>query len=78
MINSFVWEGTVFRAGLLCPAGSVWVLDFVQERSHNSSPSGFESMFIKLGDRETNEEITGRRSNRGEQLWLPINLIGKK
>ena len=32
--------------GLDC---SVWVLDFVWKRFHNTSPGDFESMFIKAG-----------------------------
>lgn len=69
-------EGTGPRAGFF-----VWlvvcVLDFVQERSHNMSPSGFESMFDKDGDRETMEGLRVEEAI-GEQLQLPKNLTGKK
>ena len=35
------------------PACSVWVLDFVQEILHNTSPGDFQRLFIKAGDSET-------------------------
>ena len=35
----------------LGPAGSIWVLDFMQERFYNTSPGDHESLFIEAGDR---------------------------
>ena len=37
------------REGLLGPADSVWVLDFVQERFHNTSPGDYEDAFTEAG-----------------------------
>ena len=37
----------------LGPASSVWVLDCVQERFHNTSPGDDEGKIIKAGDRGT-------------------------
>lgn len=37
-------------------AGSVWVLDFMQEKSHKS-PCDSESMFIKAENSETKEDL---------------------
>ena len=34
-------------------ADSMWILDSMQERFHNMSPTDFESMFIKPGDSQT-------------------------
>ena len=66
----------------LGPADNVWVLDFVQERFHNTSPGDFWGMFIKAGDSETKEgdrveEETGD-SLGGALLWIPRNIIGQK
>ena len=33
----------------------MWVLDFMQERFHDTSLSDFESMFMKAGDSGTKE-----------------------
>ena len=41
----------------LGPAGSVWILDFMQERSHDMSLGDFESMFIKAEDSETRKGL---------------------
>ena len=37
----------------LGPASSMWVLDFMWERFHNTSPGDYEDTFIKAGDNET-------------------------
>ena len=42
-------------AGL--PRTGMWVLDFMKERFYNTSPSDFESMFIRAGDSETKEGL---------------------
>ena len=62
-------------------AGSVWVLDFMQERSHNASPGDFESIFVRAGDGETQEGLSVEEAT-GEPLgsallWLPRNVTGK-
>ena len=36
---------------------SVWVLDFMQGRFHNTSPGDLKSAFIKAGDSETKEGL---------------------
>ena len=38
-------------------AGSMWVLDLVQERFHSMSPGECESTFIKAGDSETRKGL---------------------
>ena len=48
-------------------ACSVRVLDFVQERFHNTSPGDFESMFIKAGDSETKEGLKIKESRSQQQ-----------
>ena len=42
-------------AGL--PRTGMWVLDFMKERFYNTSPSDFESMFIKAGYSETRKGL---------------------
>ena len=37
--------------------GGVWVLDFMQERFHNTRPGDFESMLVKAGDSETRKGL---------------------
>lgn len=48
------------RTGLervcLGPAGSVRVLDFVQERCHDTGPGVCEAMFIEAGDSEAKKD----------------------
>ena len=34
------------------------VLDFMQKKSHSTSPGGFERVFIKAGASETKEGLT--------------------
>ena len=46
-------KGNPDQAGLRRADGSVWVLDFLKERFHNTNPSDFERTFIKAGDSET-------------------------
>ena len=41
------WEGGLAQGGSASASGSVWVLDFVQERFHSMSLGGFEGMFIE-------------------------------
>ena len=41
----------------LWPAASLWVLDLVQERFHNTSPGDHEGTFIKAGDSETRKGL---------------------
>ena len=41
----------------LLPACTVWVLGFVWDRFHNTSPGDFGSIFIKAGDSETKEGL---------------------
>ena len=63
-------------------ACSVWGVDFVQERFHNTSPGDFESRFSKAGDSETKEGLRGEEATGeslgGALLWLSRNGIGKK
>ena len=62
-----VWD-FIFSVGMLLnrdpaqwvclgQACSVWVLDFVQEKFHNTSPSDFEKMFVKAEDSETRKAL---------------------
>ena len=41
----------------LRPAGSVWVLDSMQGRHHNTSTDDFESTFTKARDSETRKGL---------------------
>lgn len=41
----------------LGPSGSVWDLDFLQERFHNMSASDFENIFIKAEDSKTKKGL---------------------
>ena len=49
----------------------MWVLDLVWERFHNTSPSDFESMFIKAGDSETEEGLRVEEVT-GEPRWAAL------
>ena len=42
----------------------MWVLDFVQERFHNTSPGDFESTFIKARDSEIKEGLRVEEATR--------------
>ena len=62
------------RLGL---ADSVWVLSFVQERFHNSSPGDSESRFSRAGDSETKEglqveEATGETRGRAALILQKV------
>lgn len=43
------------------PDGSVWVLDFMQERFHNMSSGDFEDAFIKAEDHETRKGLEQKK-----------------
>lgn len=58
----------------LGPACSVGVLDIVQERSHNASPSGLESTSVKAGDREATGGAEGRSSSRRQPSGVALAL----
>ena len=45
------------------PTGSVWILAFMLERFHNTSPRDFEGMFITPGDSKIREGLA-QKSNR--------------
>ena len=49
-----------------CQCGLL-VLDFVQEKFHNTSPGDFESMFIKAGDSETKEGLKIKEARSQQQ-----------
>ena len=55
------------------------MLDFWQERFHNTSPSDFENVLIKAGDSQRKEgfriEEATRESSGGALFWLPTNVI---
>ena len=51
----------------LGPSGSVWVLDFMQERFHNKSPGEFESTFVNAENSETKEGLRIEEA-RGQSL----------
>ena len=40
---------------------SVWILDFVWERFHNTSPGDYEGTFIKAGDSKTRKGLAKRK-----------------
>lgn len=52
-----VLEGDQAQWVCLRPAGSVWVLGFLQKRFHSMKPGDSESMFIKAGESETKEGL---------------------
>ena len=52
----------------LGPAGSVWVLDFVWERFHNTSPGDYEGMFIKVGDTDTRKGSSQKKQQERPRL----------
>ena len=64
--------GTGLEWVCLRPACSVWVLNSVQERFHNTSPGDFERIFIKAGDSDTKEGLRVEKSNRREPRWAAL------
>lgn len=55
MCNSVPEWGLAQELVYLGLAGSVWVLDLVQGRFHNTNPGDFESTLVKAEDNETKE-----------------------
>ena len=62
----------------LGPAGSLWVLNFAQERSCKMSPGDFGTFitFIKAGDNETKEGLRVEEAT-GEPRWFSAFTLWK-
>lgn len=52
----------------LAPAGSVWILEFMQERFHIMGPSEFQRTAIKSGDSEKRKGLGQKKQQEGDQL----------
>ena len=57
-------KGTGLEVVCLRPASNAWVLDFMQERVHNTSSGDFDGTFIKAGGQRNKGRDSDGRSNR--------------
>ena len=58
----------------LGPACSVWVLDFMQKRFHNTSPGDLERTFINAGGSETKKGLGQKKQQEALCLGSLENL----
>ena len=75
MTGGVAGQGLCPEQAFLGPAGSVWVLDFMQERFYYTRPDDVKTMFIKAGTLKKKREGLEKEEASGDSpSWPALSL----